>query len=190
MALGCEVGKAHEQRTASGFYAKYATGVGLDIGYKGDSDGTPISGAVGVDLGYPDYDGVHLPFPTQSQDYIFSSHCLEHVVDPIACLQEWHRVVKVGGYLIIAVPHHHLFEKKKEMPSNKCPTHLRFYTPSGFLSDIERALTPNTYRIRHFMDRDDGFDYNRDPNFYGAHTERFEIECVLQKLAKPWWDLE
>jgi len=37
-------------------------------------------------------------------DEILSSHSLEHVEEPVAVLREWHRVLKPGGVLTIAVP--------------------------------------------------------------------------------------
>lgn len=40
----------------------------------------------------------------QSYDFILSSHCLEHVANPLRALQEWRRVVRSGGFLIILLP--------------------------------------------------------------------------------------
>ena len=37
-------------------------------------------------------------------DYCFSSHCLEHIANPLKAVNEWLRIVKSGGYLIIIVP--------------------------------------------------------------------------------------
>ncbi len=46
------------------------------------------------------------PFATQSMDFVFSSHVLEHVAfeDVPGTLKEWVRVLKVGGYLILYLP--------------------------------------------------------------------------------------
>jgi SAM-dependent methyltransferase len=43
-------------------------------------------------------------------DFLFSSHCLEHMVDPAVALQNWVRVVKSGGYIVIAIPDEELYE--------------------------------------------------------------------------------
>uniref|UniRef100_A0A915EMU7 Methyltransferase type 11 domain-containing protein n=1 Tax=Ditylenchus dipsaci TaxID=166011 RepID=A0A915EMU7_9BILA len=49
--------------------------------------------------------GDKLPFPNCSQDYVLSSHVIEHFYDPIKTIKEWLRVVKPGGYVFIVVPH-------------------------------------------------------------------------------------
>jgi len=47
----------------------------------------------------------------ETYDFVHSSHCLEHLVDPKAGLHTWLRVVKPGGYLIITVPDEDLYEQ-------------------------------------------------------------------------------
>jgi SAM-dependent methyltransferase len=44
-------------------------------------------------------------------DFVHSSHCLEHLVDPREGLKHWFRVVKPGGHLIVMVPDEDLFEQ-------------------------------------------------------------------------------
>ena len=46
-----------------------------------------------------------------SQDFLHSSHCLEHLEDPKKGLLNWFRVVKPGGHLIITVPDEDLYEQ-------------------------------------------------------------------------------
>lgn len=48
-------------------------------------------------------------FANKSVDGVFSSHFLEHVVDYKKCLAEWWRVIKVGGYLTLYLPHKELY---------------------------------------------------------------------------------
>ena len=42
---------------------------------------------------------------TESYDFILSSHVLEHVANPIRALTEWIRVLRVGGVIVLVVPH-------------------------------------------------------------------------------------
>src|SRR5262249_20270772 len=44
-------------------------------------------------------------------DYVFSSHCLEHMRDPDHALQEWWKLVKPGGHLMVVVPDEDLYEQ-------------------------------------------------------------------------------
>ena len=46
-----------------------------------------------------------------SYDYVFSSHCLEHMRDPDHALQEWWKLVKPGGSLLVVVPDEDLYEQ-------------------------------------------------------------------------------
>tara|TARA_A100001011_G_scaffold118605_1_gene125115 strand:- start:60 stop:806 length:747 start_codon:yes stop_codon:yes gene_type:complete len=40
----------------------------------------------------------------QRYDFLISSHCLEHIANPLKALIEWNRVVKKNGYLILVLP--------------------------------------------------------------------------------------
>jgi SAM-dependent methyltransferase len=40
-----------------------------------------------------------------SYDFILSSHVLEHIANPVRALMEWIRVLRIGGVLVLVVPH-------------------------------------------------------------------------------------
>ena len=40
----------------------------------------------------------------ETYDFCFSSHCLEHIANPLKAVKEWLRIVKKGGHIIIIVP--------------------------------------------------------------------------------------
>ena len=44
-------------------------------------------------------------------DFVHSSHCLEHLDDPVLALHNWLRILKPNGYLIITVPDEDLYEQ-------------------------------------------------------------------------------
>ena len=140
-----------------------------------------------LDKQYSGYDGTALPFDTESQDYVFSSHTLEHIDNHHEVIREWFRVIKVGGHLVIIVPHQYLYEKKMNLPSKWNRDHKRFYTPSSLLIDIEESLDINSYRVVHLRDNDDGFDYNIPPEKHSGGC--YEIELVIKKIDKPDWKL-
>jgi SAM-dependent methyltransferase len=179
------------QKLQNGFFAKYMAGdIILDIGYSGGrDDAVPIVPyAIGIDLNYPNYDGVNLPFPDYSVDTVYASHILEHVADYVPVIREWYRVLKNGGFIICSVPHQHFSEKKSKPPSLWNPEHQRFYTPASLLREFEEALQPNTYRIRHLADNDQNYSYHIGPEEHAKGS--YEIELVAQKREKPVWDLE
>ena len=40
----------------------------------------------------------------ETYDFCFASHCLEHIANPLKAIDEWLRIVKKNGYIIIIVP--------------------------------------------------------------------------------------
>jgi SAM-dependent methyltransferase len=184
--LGPEAAKNLDRRQHEGFLEKYLFGDAiLDIGYRGGHpDSQPITDkAIGIDLDYPGYAGKTLPFPDASQDAVFASHVLEHIEDWATSLVDWYRVLKIGGHMVIAVPHRDLYERKPGPPSRFNADHKRFYTPASLLSEIEEALPVGGYRIRLLKDIDDGFDYTLPPDRHAVGC--YEIELVLQKIMIP-----
>ena len=185
-----EAGRTFNDKLKNGFFSTYMAGeVTIDIGYRGAfEDAVPIlPHAIGVDLDYPAYDGKRLPFPDESIDTVYSSHMLEHVADFRATICDWHRVVRSGGYIVCVVPHQFLYEKRRSLPSSWNADHKRFYTPASLLHEVEASLRPNTYRVRHLRDNDEGFTYYIGPEAHSGGG--YEIELVVQKITPPGWDL-
>jgi SAM-dependent methyltransferase len=48
--------------------------------------------------------GDAIPVPDGSEDYVISSHVLEHLPNPVGALLEWNRVVRDQGYVFMIVP--------------------------------------------------------------------------------------
>lgn len=40
----------------------------------------------------------------EAYDFVVSSHCLEHLANPLGALGEWRRVTRPGGHLLVIVP--------------------------------------------------------------------------------------
>jgi len=59
--------------------------------------------------------GDDIPLPDERQDFVVSSHVIEHFPDPIKALIEWDRLVKPGGTIFMIVPHkERTFDKEKD----------------------------------------------------------------------------
>src|SRR5438552_11940763 len=165
-----EAGRTFKEKLSNGFFSTYMAGkVTIDVGYRGGhEEAVPIfPHAIGVDLDFPEYDGTTLPFPDGSVDTVYSSHMLEHAADYRATIRDWHRVVKAGGFIVCVVPHQFLYEKKHTLPSLWNGDHKRFYTPASLLREFETSLEPNSYRVRHLRDNDEGYTYEVGPE---AHS--------------------
>lgn len=184
--VGPEAARSYRRRMEEGFFERYLCGQHiLDIGFQGaDPNSVPIvENAIGIGLDYPGYDGIHLPFPDDSQDAVFASHCYEHIGNYRATLREWYRVLRIGGYVVVLVPHKYLYERKSTPPSLFNADHKRFYTPAVLLREFEDALPVNGFRVRHLADNDAGFDYGTP---IGQHASGcYEIELVVQKIERP-----
>lgn len=174
----------YQKKIDTGFFLKYMNGdVVLDVGYKGSRpDAVPVlRTAIGVDLDYPGYNGMRLPFADASVDTVYSSHCLEHIANYTGAYLDWFRVLRVGGYVIVVVPHMYLYERKSHPPSRWNRDHKRFYTPARLLREVEETLPLDQYRVCHLCENwNERYDY-RDK--LDAHASGpYEIEMVLTKI--------
>lgn len=57
-------------------------------------------------------------FASQSMDFIYSSHLLEHMEDPQKTLKEWWRLLKPKGVMVLYLPHEDLYPKIGEPGAN------------------------------------------------------------------------
>lgn len=98
------------------FLRRYFVGDGVDIGGRPDplalyTELFPLLEDVRVwDLEDGDaelMDGVD----DNTFDFVSSSHCLEHLNDPLVGLSNWLRVTRPNGYVVILVPDEDLYEQ-------------------------------------------------------------------------------
>lgn len=83
-------------------YAKYfCQGIGIDVGCKKVEWSFP--GSIPVDPCLNKYDALN--FPDGNFDYVFSSHCLEHLISYVDALDYWISKLKSGGTLFLYLPH-------------------------------------------------------------------------------------
>lgn len=92
----------------SDFEARYLGGKVLDIGC---GDDLVCPWAEPFDLAHGDANHIRRYREAESYDAVHSSHCLEHMTDPKAALDQWWSLVKPGGWLIVVVPEETLYEQ-------------------------------------------------------------------------------
>jgi len=88
-------------RFAFPFAQQVCKGEGYDIGCMKPE--WSFEGSTPIDLSFDD--GYHATnLPKQNVDYIFSSHCLEHIVDWVGTMDYWYETLKPNGTLFLYLP--------------------------------------------------------------------------------------
>lgn len=100
------------------------------------------------------YDGGFLPYPNQSFDVVTSWHVIEHVDDVTKTLQDWFRVLRPGGILMLETPHAQCWKARmlgaryaKFWP----PEHVYTFTPhtiAPFLQRVGFEVRPTPWIVR------------------------------------------
>lgn len=118
---------------------------------------------------------------------VVAAYQLQDIGDYRAALRGWFDRVAEGGVLMVTTPHAFLYERQNTLPSRWNPGQRRLYTPASLMAEVEEALAPNTYRVRHLGDADGGYDYagsaDRPP------AGRHDVVLVLEKIALPAWEI-
>lgn len=101
---GVEYPKFQSQGFAAQFAIPYAKqvckGKGVDIGCAKNEWCFP--GAIPIDPVINEYHALH--FPYTNLDFIFSSHCLEHLDNWVDVLDFWHERLRTGGIIFLYLP--------------------------------------------------------------------------------------
>ncbi len=111
------------------FAQNFCKGQGLDIGGLREWS---FPGAIVVNPAEPTskFDAFNLP--DLEPDYIFSSHCLEHIRDYIKALILWSKTLRHGGQLFLYLPH---LDMEYWRPEN-CKKHLHQFTAKQIVRDL------------------------------------------------------
>lgn len=99
-----------EARKRNKDFDRYLHGRGIDIG--GGYDTLVVENGT-VDIwDVQQGDATHMRGAATDYDFVYSSHCLEHILEVDVALENWCRILKPGGHLFFAVPDFDLYEKK------------------------------------------------------------------------------
>jgi SAM-dependent methyltransferase len=122
------------------------------------------AGAIGIDRNPAsaadvicDLDKFPYPFKDGVFDELFAIHVIEHVSDVIRTMEEFHRLVRKGGYIRIETPH---------------------YTDFSSFCDPTHKSHLNSYSFRYFGEDAGGFGY--------YSSVRFRERKVEVKLLQLW----
>lgn len=128
-----ETRKAHERRVKSGWYKRFIKGQGIDIGCgridtHDGLDTVSLTDCVHHDKDICDATTMEV-YADNTFDYVYASHVLEHLDDPVTAVRNWVRICKPGGVVLISLPHRDLYERKRTLPSKWNLDHRYFYLP-------------------------------------------------------------
>ena len=184
-----ETRKACARREGDAFFLKYCKGKGIDIGCGND----PIqSDQVELDVfafdhlfGHGDAQFMRHQQPA-SFDWVYSSHTLEHMHDPATALQNWWRILKPGGYLILLLPERDLYEKRTVLPSRWNEDHKYYFLLDrdekphtlGLVPLVSRVCKPGRIQEARTLMHE---PFPTDPT---KHSDgEYSIELVTKKLV-------
>ena len=156
-----------------GDFQRFLCGHGIDIGC-GNDVLTVDQGLVdGWDVGNGDAQYLH-GIPDVVYDFVYSSHCLEHLADVSVSLTNWVRTLKPGGAMYLVVPDYALYEKMR-FPSRFNPDHKQTFSLDLTRDQVRRAnhwhigrdlrplLVALGIDIAFIALEDERFDYNIGP---------------------------
>lgn len=152
---------------------QYTRGLGLDIGCGPHKafphfigvDSKKDTELFGIEM-EPDNvveDAAKLPqVPDGKLDFVFSSHLLEHIEDYRAALDEWWRTIKVGGHLVLYLPHRELYPNIGTPGAN--PDHKHDFIPDDILAAMrtvcQDSFGPQGWDCVVNQTRDAGTEYS------------------------------
>ena len=110
---------------------KFCIGRGVDVG--GGKWPLPWAEAV-VDQGAGGGSALEIPAIDGGWDFVFSSHCLEHLDDPIRALEHWKLRLRPEGVLFLYLPHPHMEYWRPE----NCRKHKHLFHPNDTSAMLRR----------------------------------------------------
>ena len=149
---------------------RYCKGQGLDLGCGSKKI---KDSAIGCDLSKGENSAADFSidlecgltlFASDTFDFIFSSHYLEHTKSPRGLLREWWRVIRPGGNLVLYLPHADLYPRMGMEGAN--PDHKNDFTPEMILEMMEEFAS-----------------FEILVNEIHAEGDEYSFELVFKKLA-------
>ncbi len=172
-----ETSKCYEERKKEGHFESYLKGKGIDIGcgedrlkiHQGEVHSWDLSNGDAMDM-----NGIK----NETYDFVYSSHCLEHLKDIEISLFNWSRIIKKDGYLYFVVPEYVLYEGIK-FPSIHNYDHKQTFSYYITKEQVKRDNHYHRAEIVKIIENlnmeviavkleDENYDYNKGN--YGSQT--------------------
>lgn len=126
-----------------------------------------------------------------SYDFLLSSHCLEHVANPLLALREWGRVTRSGGHLVLLLPNKQwTFDHRRPTTSF---AHLKADFDQGVgeedLTHIDEILQLHDLRRDPAAGSETEFRARslRNPENRCLHHHVFDLSLIQEALESAGW---
>lgn len=151
--------------------------IGIDSGKDTALFGIPMKPDIAL------ADATRLPlFADGAIENVFSSHLLEHIERHLDALKEWWRVLKVGGHLVLYLPHADFYPNIGQPGSN--PDHQHDFRPDDIAAAL-RIIAPDWTLLENEA-RNDGHEYSFFMVFRKeshGHGQSDATDCRPEKTA-------
>lgn len=146
-----ESARANRRRARSPLWQRVLTGHGIDIGCGDDPVNREqlfpgITDLETFDIEQGDASYMTKYKPQEVYDFVFSSHCLEHLPSPAGALMEWWALVKIGGFLSFTVPDEDLYEQGL-FPSRWNADHKHTFTLFKSYDQRDKSWCPHSVNV-------------------------------------------
>jgi len=131
-----ETSKCREIRVNRGDFSNYLRGNGIDIGAGND----PLRVVQGSVRAWDMKDGDAQLMEGISDtifDFVYSSHCLEHMREVPEALSNWVRILKPNGWLYVVVPDY-ILDEKMTWPSRFNQDHKQSFSNIVTRNNVRR----------------------------------------------------
>ena len=188
-----ETSKCFNLRKRQNHFNLYLNGKGIDIGC-GDDKLEVENGSVDAwDLSNGDA-MLMAGIPNQTYDFVYSSHCLEHVQSVEIALYNWCRILKKDGFLYFVVPEYVLYERLT-FPSLYNYDHKQsfsYYINKSQVKrenhyhylDVIKILENLNMKVEYSVLEDENYDYDKGTGGDQTRGNALAQICFIAKKIK------
>ena len=192
--MGNETSKCYEKRKRLGHFEKYLNGKGIDVGFGRDCLSIKDNSVIAWDLENGNGEILN-GIDSNSLDFVYSSHFMEHVDNINRTIITSNRVLKTGGILYFTVPDFELYEKR-QWPSKFNKFHVRSFSLNidrsevnrnnhfHILNDLKPLLNKLRFELIECYLEDDNYNKSLDNSIDQTRIKKKDVLCQICIIAK------